>query len=275
MTLPSPSLHGRQSGSSLARVALLFGSRRPIDRPSALSRNLLQIRIGIDADGMLRHLQHGLIVHRVAHKPHRSAGRCARESPPLSVRRSAPESGDRWRSRPPTARRPPARGWRAMPNCAAPYSTSQLLVDETAQRVAPLRRQAAGQLLHLRKDSWTDDLGEKLSCRAPQQPARDTMIHGDHFTADFFFADFAGFVLPVTRARPLRNLAADDATLHFPIKEVGAGVAAPQRPVAIENCDGRPQSKDRVNKLQGCARAVGCAQNCFSEEIMSAFDRRA
>ena len=67
------------------------------------------------------------------------------------------------------------------------------------------------------------------------------MIHGDHFTAYLFFVDFARLVLLVACPRPLGNLAADDAALDLPIEEVGPGVAAPQRPVAIENGDGRPQ----------------------------------
>ena len=67
------------------------------------------------------------------------------------------------------------------------------------------------------------------------------MIHGDHFTADLFFADSARFVLLVARQSPLRNVAADNATLDLPIEEIGPGVAAPQGSVAIEDRDGRPQ----------------------------------
>src|ERR1035437_2708757 len=78
----------------------MLGSRRPIDRPAALSRNLLQIGVGIDTDGVLRHFQHGLIVYRVA------------------------QGHIYWLAN-------------AMANCRAPYSTSQLLVEETAQRSHP------------------------------------------------------------------------------------------------------------------------------------------
>src|ERR1035437_3128771 len=97
------------------------------------------------------------------------------------------------------------------------------------------------------------------------------MIHGDHFTANLFFADSARLVLLVARPRPLGNLAAHDATLDLPIEEVGASVAAPQRPVAIENGDSRPQREHRLDKLSRCAAGFRSAQKCFSEEIM--FDR--
>jgi hypothetical protein len=117
-----------------------------------------------------------------------------------------------------------------------------------------------------------DNLVEELLRRAQQDFMRDAAVDGDHLTANLFFADAACFVFLVAGTRPLAGLAADNAALDLPVEEIGAGIAAPQGAIAIEDGDRRLERQHGFDELFGFFRRT---QNCFSEEIISVRDRRS
>src|SRR5271165_4368891 len=123
--------------------------------------------------------------------------------------------------------------------------------------------------MHLREFALLDNLVVKMRSGLRQGVVRQPAIYGNHLAAHLLLIYFAGLVFFVASASPLAKLAAHEAAFNLPVEEICPGIAAPQRPVAIKNGNGRLQGEYRFDELGGLAAQLGRAQNCFSEEIRS------
>src|ERR1700744_837630 len=74
-------------------------------------------------------------------------------------------------------------------------------------------------------------------------------VDRNHFAAHGFFANISGFVFVITGDGPLRNFCRDHIALDFPLKEISARVAAPERAIAIKYGDLRTQRKNGFNEF--------------------------
>ena len=128
---------------------------------------------------------------------------------------------------------------RAMPKRSAPASTTQWLVEETAQISHPCEAKRWVSSCISGNTRWLT-ISSKNSfaarCNASCEIPRFMVTISPHICSSSTLP-FAIFL--VAGSSPVADLAAHNATLDLPVEEVRACVAAPQRSVAIEDREGR------------------------------------
>src|SRR5260370_35347653 len=78
---------------------------------------------------------------------------------------------------------------------------------------------------------------------------RYARVDGDHLAAHDFFAHLAGLVVFVARQSPGDDLGRHQFALDLPVEEVCAGIAAPQRAVAVKDRDLGTEGKNGIVEL--------------------------
>src|SRR5260370_34633926 len=80
---------------------------------------------------------------------------------------------------------------------------------------------------------------------------RYARVDGDHLAAHDFFAHLAGLVVFVARQSPGDDLGRHQFALDLPVEEVCAGIAAPQRAVAVKDRDLGTEGENGIGELLG------------------------
>src|SRR5581483_7397475 len=211
----------------------LTGAFWPVNGPAALARFLLEIGVGVDRHRIAGNPQHLQVPARIAEG---------------GIRRAANYFKYYFRFS--------DTGWDANQTASDGavldlYCRREYLVPGNAEvlhgladypligrgyrpHITTRRLQARDQIAHFREDLPGEIFLEKLSSQAEHIGLAQPFVKGDHFAAHIVFADLARLIFGVAGARPTRHLGRDYAAREFPVEEALAGIARPERTVAVE-----------------------------------------
>ena len=116
--------------------------------------------------------------------------------------------------------------------------------------------QVTYQRLHVGENPLGYFFLEERNRSAYQHVFRQSTIHGHHFGAHIVFADLACQVIGVAGASPGDNFRGDQAAAELPLKKACAGIARPQRSIAIKNCELRLELENRLVEFSSCQGRV-------------------
>src|SRR5215472_17654699 len=94
-------------------------------------------------------------------------------------------------------------------------------------------------------------LDKELLCQLLEPPLFAAGIDGDHLAAHGLFVHVSGFVVFVAWQGLVNDPLREEPALDLPVEKVRAGIAGPERAVAIEDGKLGAKRQDRLDELLG------------------------